>query len=79
MLFENRRREAIGHFNAQQIRNKQILKYLTLSMNVCTEIFKHDRWVITVKYRLHLRTHFAWFTPELGAGILATSIDQKSF
>ena len=78
MLFENRIRKVFGHFHAQQIGNKQILKYLTLFQNFCTKFLKHVRFDITVKYRLHLRTHFACFTPELGAGLLTTSIGGPS-
>ena len=33
MFFENRRRKVLGYFHAQQIGNKQILKYLTLLQN----------------------------------------------
>ena len=51
MFFENRRRKVFGHFHAQQIGNKQVLKYLTLFQNFCSWFLKYVRFDITVKYR----------------------------
>ena len=77
MLLKNRERKVFRYLHVQQIGNKEILKYFTLFQNFGNKFSKHDRCVIIVDYRLHLRTHFARFTPELGAGILATTIGKR--
>ena len=65
MLLKIRKCKVFGHFHAQQINNKQILKYLTNFKNSYHLFLKHVGCDITVEYRLLLRTHFVCLAPEL--------------
>ena len=77
MLFKNRKRTGSGHFCALQISTKQILECVTIFQNSYIQFLEHGGCDITVEYRLLLRTYFTFFTPGLGEGIPATSIDKR--